>query len=440
MNKGLVLVAVGLSHKTASLSLRERASVSAEGLPAALQHMGGRLGNGVVLSTCNRTEMYFVAEPDRSGRTHAMDLFRGVTGSNHPRLEHHTYYHSDEAAVRHLHRVASGMDSMILGEAEILRQVRLAMHTSFESGYLTVALDRLFHSALRAGRRLHAETFLGKHERSVATAAMTLARRVLGDISDSKVLVLGAGDAGAMTIRTMLREGIRDIRITNRTFSRAATLAEHTGILAIPMEQVGEALREADIVICATASPLISKALCPLRSVAFGTQKVLVDIGVPRNVDPSVREIPGVSVFDMDDLMTVCPASPESRAQDIASAESILEAEIGRFMSWWRSAHAVPTIAALEDAVEEARRRELAKTLRRMPSFDESQREALEALTKALVKKVLHQPITRLKLHGDDDAFIALGRELFGLESSDHGSNGHRSVPVNGKRMPVTPK
>jgi glutamyl-tRNA reductase len=241
-----------------------------------------------------------------------------------------------------------------------------------------------------------------------------------------------------MTIRTMLREGVRDIRIANRTFSRAASLAEHTGTVAIPLEQVGEALREADIVICATASPLISRALCPLQALAPGTPKVLVDIGVPRNVDPSVRDVPGVTVFDMDDLLTVCPASPEDRHQDLANAEAILEAEISRFMSWWRSAHAVPTIAALEDAVEDARRRELAKTLRRMPSFDDSQREALEALTKALVKKVLHQPITRLKLHGDDDAFIALGRELFGLESREHGRNGRRSA-VNG-RVAATPK
>jgi glutamyl-tRNA reductase len=384
--------------------------------------MGAQIGNGVILSTCNRTEIYYVAEPGRSSRGHAMDLFRSVTGTSAPRLERHAYYHRDEAAVRHLHRVACGMDSMIFGEVEILRQVRLAMNSSFETGFLTMALARLFHSALRAGRRLHAETFLGRHDRSVASAAVTIAKGVLGDISESKVLVLGAGDAGAMTIRTMLREGASGIRVANRTYSRAANLASRTGTEAVPLKQVPKVLREVDLVICAASSPLVSKeALLSVIPSRCRTPIVLVDIGVPRNVDPSVGDVPGVNLFDMDDLMTMCPAAPEDRARDLACVDSIFEEEIGRFLSWWRSSHAVPTITALEDAVEGARRHELAKTLRRMPSLDEDQRQALEALTKALVKKVLHQPITRLKLHGDDVDYIAIGRDLFGLETNGAG-------------------
>jgi glutamyl-tRNA reductase len=430
MGTGLTLVATGLSHKTASLSIREQVSLSAEELPDALDHMGAKIGNGVILSTCNRTEIYFVAEPGRSSHSHALDLFMGATGASHPRIEQHTYHYRDEAAVRHLHRVACGMDSMIFGEVEILRQVRSAMNSSFEAGFLTSVLDRLFHSALRAGRRLHAETFLGRHDRSVASAAVTLARGVLGDISESEVLVLGAGAAGAMTIRTMLREGASGIRVANRTYSRAASLAAHTGTVAIPLRRVPEALGEVDLVICASASPLVSKeALLAVMPTRCRAPIVLVDIGVPRNIDPTVRDIPGVHLFDMDDLMTLCPASPEERAGDMVHADSIFEEEMGRFFSWWRSSHAVPTITALEDAVEEARRRELAKTLRRMPSFNDEQREALEALTKALVKKVLHQPITRLKLHGDDKEYIALGRELFGLET-----NGHRPMNPTGGR------
>jgi len=419
MDTGLTLVATGISHKTASLSMREHVSLSAEELPDALHHMGAEIGNGVILSTCNRTEIYFVAEPGRSSHPHALDLFMGVTGASHPRIEQHTYYYRDEAAVRHLHRVACGMDSMIFGEVEILRQVRSAMSSSFETGFLTSALDRLFHSALRAGRRLHAETFLGRHDQSVASAAVTLARGVLGDISESRVLVLGAGDAGAMTVKAMLREGASNIQIANRTYGRAASLATHTGTVAVPLRRVPELLCEADLVVCASASPLLSKeALLSVIPMRCRGPIVLADIGVPRNIDPSVRDIPGVHLFDMDDLMTMCPAAPEERARDMANADSIFEEEVVRFLSWWRSSHAVPTITALEDTVEEARRRELAKTLRRVPSFDEEQKQALEALTKALVKKVLHQPITRLKLHGDDKEYIALGRELFGLETN----------------------
>jgi glutamyl-tRNA reductase len=429
MDKRLSLVATGLSHKTASLSMREHVALNDEELPEALHHLRARVGNGVILSTCNRTEIYVVADLNRAGHSQALELFVRATGASHPRIEQHTYYYRDEAAVRHLHRVASGMDSMILGEVEILRQVRFAMSTSFEAGLLTSILDRLLHSALRAGRRIHAETFLGRHDRSVATAAVTLARGVLGDIPDSRVLVLGAGDAGAMTIRTMLREGASDIRIANRTYHRAANLAGHTGTVAVPLRRVPEMLCEVDLVVCASASPLLSKqALLSVLPMRCRGPIVLVDIGVPRNIDPSVREVAGVHLFDMDDLMKMCPATPEDRAQDMANADAILEEEVGRFLSWWRSFHAVPTIAALEDSVEETRRREVAKTLRRLPSFDDQQREALEALTKALVKKVLHPPITRLKLHGDDKDYIAIGRELFGLESGEAGSmNGRRN-------------
>jgi glutamyl-tRNA reductase len=340
-------------------------------------------------------------------------------------VERHTYHYRDEYAVRHLHRVACGMDSMIFGEAEILRQVRLAMTASFETGYLMSVLDRLFHSALRAGRRLHAETFLGRHDKSVATGAVQLAREVLGDLSQRKVLVLGAGDAGVMTVRTMMREGIRHITIANRTYQRAADLAANSGASAVELSQVPQLLAEVDLIISASASPLLSAGQLSSLAPRSRGPLVLVDIGVPRTVDPLVREIPGIRLFDMDDLMALCPVSPELKEQDLALAESILEDEMERFMTWWRSSHAIPTITALEDAFEETRRRELAKTLRRSPSFDQAQVEALEALTRSIVKKVLHQPIMRLKYHGEDDEFIALGRELFGLEPSD---------PVNGSR------
>jgi glutamyl-tRNA reductase len=412
----LSLVAAGLSHRTAPLALRERVSFSAEGLPGALQDMGSRLGNGVILSTCNRTEIYFVAEPGGSDRARALDLFAAVTGAGLGTVDRHVYHYRDEAAVRHVHRVACGMDSMVLGEAEILRQVRLAMSASFEGGFLTSTLDRLFHSALRTGRRLLAETFLGRLERSVASGAVHLARGVLGDISRRKVLILGAGDAGVMTVRTVLREGARDVTIANRTYRRAVELAAHTGAAAVPLRKVPALLPEVDLVICASASPLISMAQLSATAPRERGPVVVVDIGVPRTVDPEVRRVPGVALFDMDDLMALCPASAEARENDLACAESILEDGIERFLCWWRSSHAIPTITALEDSVEEARRRELAKTLRKMPSLDEEQRDALEALTRAIVKKVLHQPIMRLKHHGEDDDFIALGRELFGLE------------------------
>jgi glutamyl-tRNA reductase len=435
MDPGLSVVATGLSHHTASLSVRERVSLSAEQLPDALHHLRTAFGNGVILSTCNRTEIYLVADRDRVGHSHALELFARATGAGQGAIEEHTYYYRDEEAVRHLHRVASGMDAMILGEVEILGQVRSAMMTSFEAGLLTSVLDRLLHSALRAGRRIHAETFLGRHDRSVATAAMAMARCVLADVPDSRVLVLGAGDAGAMTIRTMLREGASDIRVANRTYDRAVTLAGRTGTVAMPLRRVPEVLCEVDLVVCASASPLLSKeVLLSVLPMRCRGPIVLIDLGVPRNIDPSVGDLPGVHLFDMDSLMSLCPSTPEDRMRDVANAHAILDEEVERFLTWWRSFPAVPTIAALEDSVEEARQREMAKTLRRVPSFDVEQREALDALTRALVKKVLHQPITRMKLHGDDKDYIAIGRELFGLENGTGRLNGRRNGSRERKR------
>src|SRR3970282_291333 len=185
------LVALGLSHKTASLSTRERASLNAEDLPGALGYLDTRVGNGVILSTCNRTELYFVAHPAMANQADALGLFLDVTGARRERVAEDTYYYYGDPAVRRLHRVACGMDSMIFGEVDILRQVRSAMNASFEAGLLTSVLDRLFHSATRAGRRVHAETFLGRHDRSVASAAVTLARGGLGGISESRGLGLG---------------------------------------------------------------------------------------------------------------------------------------------------------------------------------------------------------------------------------------------------------
>jgi glutamyl-tRNA reductase len=419
METPLTVVAAGLSHKTASLSMREHVALGPEELPHALERLGARVGNGVILSTCNRTEVYFVTESNAISHSGALDLFKDATATKYPRIETHTYFHSGEAAVRHLHRVACGMDSMVFGEVEILRQVRQAMNSSFETGLLTAALDRLFHSAIRSGRRLHAETFIGRYDRSVASAAVALAREVLGDISKSKVLVLGAGDAGAMTIKAMLREGTRDITVANRTYTRATNLASHTGTTAVPLRKVPQVLREVDLVVCASASPLVShESLAEIIPARSRPEIVLVDIGVPRNVDPSVRDIPGVHLFDMDDLMAMCPAAPEERERDLANAEEIFEEEVGRYLAWWRSSHAVPMIVALEDSVEEARQRELAKTLRRVPNLDEEQKQAIDALTKALIKKVLHQPVTRLKAHGDEKDYLEVWKELFGLQGN----------------------
>jgi glutamyl-tRNA reductase len=411
------ITVVGLSHKTASLPLRERVALSYEELPRALAYVHVQAANGVILSTCNRTELYYVAEGQVS-HSAALDLLAGAAGVSAARLKKHTYYYVNDAAVRHLHRVAAGLDSMIFGEVEILGQIRTGLQAASEAGLCNAVLIRLFHSAIRTGRRIHSETFVRRHDRSVASAAVTLARRVLGDITSRPVLVVGAGDAGTMAVRTLVHEGARNIVIANRTYRRAAELAKRLRVRAVSLPHLPEVIREVDLAICASASGtrlIRPAALTDAVGARKGRPIVLIDMSVPRTVDPAAADLPGVRLYDMDDLRTMCPAGPEERQHEVAKADAILEEDIQRFDSWWRSLRAVPTISALAN-FEEARSRELTKTLRRFPAIDDRQRESLDALTRAIVKKALHQPITHLKRHSEDQDCLAVTRALFGLD------------------------
>ena len=421
----MIVTAIGLSHKTASLALRERVALTGDELPRALAYLQVHAGHGVIISTCNRTELYFVAEPGQANRETALKLLAGATGANMERLDKHAYFYQHEEAVQHLHRVASGLDSMMFGESEILGQVRSAFQASYEAGLCNAILSRLFHSTIHTARRVQGETFLGRHDRNIAWGVLALAQHVLGDVEGRQVLIVGAGEAGAMTARTLVRHGTHKVVIANRTYRRGATLAEHLGVSAIHFNHVPEAIAETDIVICASGSPtaLIQReTLEGAMETRYGRPLLLIDISVPRNIDPSVRDMRGVHLYDIDDLRSMCPAGPEEQAQETGRAQAILDDESERFLAWWRSLQAVPTISALRQRVEKARQQELKKTLRHFPNFDDNEKEWLEALTRALVNKVLHDPITRLKAHGEDQDYLAVTQEIFGLDVS---SNGH---------------
>ncbi len=423
----MIVAVIGLSHKTASLALRERLALGSEELPRALAYLSVQVGNGVIVSTCNRTELYFIAGPGQANAAAALQLLAGATGASQQRIERHTYFFLHEEAIRHLHSVAAGLDSMIFGEVEILGQVRQALEASASAGLSNVVLSRMFHSAIRVGRRIHSETFVSQHDRSVASAAVALAHQVLGEISGRRVLVLGAGEAGTLAIRALVRAGTRNVAIANRTYRRAADLARHLKVSATPLYRVPEELGQADIVVSASGGvrPLIgAQPLMQAMVRRDGRPILLVDIAVPRNIDPAVRSVPGVHLYDMDDLQTLCPAGPEEREREMAKAEAIMEEEVQRFLGWWRSLRAVPTIAELQRRVEAARQLELAKTLRRFNRLDDGQRQGVEALTRAIIKKVLHDPITRLKLHSEDQDYLAVTRELFGLDASEELAKG----------------
>jgi glutamyl-tRNA reductase len=416
---GMNIVLVGMNHKTAPVSLRQRFTVCADELPRALAHLHDETGNGVIVSTCNRTEIYFVAGRERARSTEASRLLAGAAGTIPRGMSRCTYFRLNEEAIRHLHRVAAGLDSMILGETEILGQVRAALAAAAEAGLCDVTLNRLFHSAIRAGRRVHSETFLGQHGRSVSSAAAALAHRLLGDLESRQVLVVGTGEAGILTARSLVKAGAKRLTITNRTYHRAAELAQRLRAKAVPLTSLTKTLADTDIVISASGAPLplIGKDhLAPIMARRNGRSILLIDIAVPRDVDPEVREIHGVHLYDIDDLDAMCPAGSEEREMEIAKVGTIVEEEVQRYLAWWRSLRAVPTIISIRRRVEAIRQEEVAKALRRLPHLSSRERERIEALTGAIVKKLLHSPLTRVKLHSGDPLYLAMTQDLFGLD------------------------
>lgn len=404
---------VGISHKTAPVAERERFAFAPEELSAALPRFGGA---AVLLSTCNRTEVYLTAHhPIAAGSVIA--ILRELKGGAD--VPDDAFYHlTDHEAARHLFRVAAGIESMVLGEAEILGQVRAAFAASTSAGSHNAVLSQLFHQAIRVGRRARSETHIGRHAVSVSSTAVALARRTLGDLSSRTVLVVSAGEAGKLAARSLVQSGAARLLVTNRSRERARELAADLGGQPVPFDRLGAALAEADIVISSSAAPEfligpgdVSRALAARN----GRPLMLIDIAVPRDVDPAVRALPQAHVYDIDDLQAAVEANRSSREREVAKVERIVDEGVARFTAWLRTRGVVPTVAALRERADALREAELARTLKRLPELTHKERAALEAMAGALVKKLLHDPIDRLK-GSDGERYVGALRELFALD------------------------
>jgi glutamyl-tRNA reductase len=405
-----MLTVVGLSHRTAPVELRERVAVSAEELTEALQD----LGQGVILSTCNRTEVYLPDGPAPGRRFFAGRL--GPAAVDPSAL----YQLSGEAAVRHLFAVAASLDSMVLGEAQILGQVRAALAAAEAQKTADPVLARAFREAIRVGKRARAETFVGRHAISVSFAAVELARSVFGRLDGCRALVVGAGEMGELTARTLAGHGVGVVAVANRTPAHAAGLAARFGGRALGLDELVPAMNDADIVISSTDAPscVIGAAEVTAATAGRGDRPLFViDIAVPRDVDPTVRDVPGVFLYDIDDLKSLCDHNRTQRQREVHRVQQIIDAETARFAAWWRSRQAVPTVVALRARAEQVRQEELAEALGKLRHLDAADRATVAALTRAIVNKLLHQPTVRLKARASatDDAPAQVLSDLFDL-------------------------
>ena len=424
------LLVLGLDHRTAPVEVRERLSVEREQLPDALKQLAAYVPQSVILSTCNRTEIYTYDRDDIGLVGRVGNFLIGYSGIEGSALERHLYQAWEGECVQHLFRVAGGLESMIVGERQILGQVRASFSTASQTGSVQSPLTRVFHSALRAGRRVHRETNIGRHSRSVSRAAVQLARGMFDRLDNRRALVIGAGDAGRMVARALGDAGVKAITVTNRTQWRAEDLAKELGGVAVPFEGLQSALADADLVISSTGSPgyvvdtgMVSEAV---RNRDTSDPLMLIDIAVPRDVDPAVAELEGVRLYDIDALGQVAETALDGLDAEVSAATGIIDEEWTRFVERWNSSDTLELVAAMRQRAEQVRRLEVERTLKQLGAdADGATAERLHAMTAALVKKLLHQPTVGLRT-GDSASVFPVAQKLFDTDAKPDRGRGRR--------------
>lgn len=413
-----VLSVIGLSHKTAPVGVRERLAFSADDLPAGLSALRGLAGmrESLILSTCNRTEVYAVTDGE-AATSPVLEPICAVRGVDAAELDGVVYVHRDADAARHALRVAVGLDSMVVGEEQILGQLRRAFEQARAAGNTGPVLNRLAQVAIVTGRRVRRETGLNRHSPSVPREALALSRRVLGSLKDRRVTVVGAGKIAALTVDLFSDAGARIALVANRTVRAAVPLAESVGADAAGLEAVAATVPAVDIlVVCTGASrPVVS---CDMLAAASGRAQPLlvIDLGVPRGVDPAAAGLPGVTLHDLDDISDGVTVSRAS-ATDLTHADVIVEAALAQFERWMRARAAAPLIAALRSRATAIVDGELARSSRRLRGLGDEQHDAVRAVVDAAVRKLLHAPIVHLREAAarQDARTLEAASELFDL-------------------------
>jgi glutamyl-tRNA reductase len=388
----------GVSHHRAPIEVRERVALTLEQAGALAGELAGAGGEAVVLSTCNRTEVYLAAEDD------ATDL-----GSE---VQPYVYRLTDEAAAVHLFRVAAGLDSMVPGEGEILGQVRAA----YEAGASGPQLDRLFRQALHVGKKVRTQTAIAEAPASVSAAAAALAQQVFGELDGRAILVIGAGKVSEQAARNLLSRGARIAWVANRSADRAAELAGRFGGEALPLERVEEELGRADVVVSSTSAPGFVLTREQVERARRGKKPLLlIDLAVPRDLEPAIHELDGCYLYDIDDLQAVVAETMTARRSEAERAEAIVLEEADEFRAWQASLDVVPAIASLRARAEEIRESELEKARGRL---SERELKAVESITSSILNKLLHLPTVRMKeaaAASDGLVYADAVRHLFGL-------------------------
>ncbi len=420
------ILIVGLSHKTAPVEVREKISFPRDTLDDGLKALAEypNISEALIVSTCNRVEIYSSAPKKNidKARDNIADFLARYHDIPREQLDPHLYVLSGEEAVKHIFRVSSSLDSMVVGEPQILGQVKDAYTCAAHVQATGNVLNRLLHKAFSVAKRVRTETRIATSAVSISFAAVELAKKIFGELDGKTVMLIGAGEMAELAARHLLNNGVEHIIVANRTFERGKALAEEFGGSAIQFDDLELQLELADIVISSTGAPstIISKKM--VKSVIKRRRRrpmFFIDIAVPRDIEPGVNDVENVYSYDIDDLEGVVQTNIKTREKEAARAEDIVEQEVAQFRDWLRSRDAFPTIVKLREWAEDVRRSELDRTLKKMGDLSEADRKRIEAMTEAMLNKILHRPIAQMKRASHEregGELVEITRKLFELE------------------------
>ncbi len=439
------LILVGLSHKTAPIEIRERLTFPAHKQAEALALLtsGDVIAEAVIISTCNRTEIYAVASGADEGVDAVVDFMAEYHSLDRHELVRSLYFHHSEGVVRHLFRVVASLDSMVIGEAQILGQVKEAYDHALNNSATSKVFNKLFRQSFEVGKRVRTETEIGENAVSISYAAIELAKKVFDTLEGRTILVLGAGKMSELTAKHLVSQGVKSVLVANRTFERAKELAERFSGEAIRYDDLYERMHDADIVISSTAAThyvITKEHVAQSMRGRGGRPLFLIDIAVPRDIEPAVNDLSNVFLYDIDDLSTVVESNLEERMREARRAEVIIEDEFASFAKWRESLEVQPTVAAIRARADVIRLGELEKACKRLGNLSDKDLQTIDALTCAIVNKMLHGPTQRLKTAAeakDGYEYIETARHLYGLDDSEGRGHGRLRDLLNRRTKDV---
>ncbi len=417
---------VGLNHKTTPVKIREELSFAKNDKRKIIEILkeNKKIKEIVILSTCNRTEIYYVSDQELDDGQVIKNLLNEFTSFSKQDLNEYLYNYNALKAVKHLYRVASGLDSMILGECQILNQIKKSYQLAEEKEVVDTILHHLFTEAFRVGKKIRNQTKISKNQISVSYAAVEMANKLFDNLADKKILILGAGKMSRLTLRGLCAEGVNKVVVANRTLDKAVNLAEQFCGQAIKWSEVDNWLKKVDIVVSSTAAPhyiIDQKQVKAAVKIRDNKPLFFIDIAVPRDIKPSINQLNNVHVYNIDDLESVLKTNSKQRRKAVEAVNEIIEEEIVAFKEWMNARKAVPTIKSLRKQAEDIKQKELETALNKLDNISDNQRDVIENLTNRIINKLLHQPTVKLKEFAnieDCDFYLQAVNKLFALEET----------------------